>query len=101
MGLGFGAGIFFAGYLLLELPGTLLVERWSARKWFARIMVSWGMVAALSGLLGTPLFRSLRLRAQFYGARLLLGLAEAGFFSGKCPAQRAPRHAESVRHGAG
>ncbi len=80
--IGLGAGIFFAGYLFLELPGTLLVERWSARKWFARIMTSWGIIAALTGLLGTPLFGSLGLRTQFYGARLLLGLAEAGFYPG-------------------
>ncbi|HCC57036.1 MAG TPA: MFS transporter, partial [Solibacterales bacterium] len=44
--IGFGAGIFFLGYLLLDIPGSLIVERWSARKWIARIMVSWGMVAA-------------------------------------------------------
>ena len=43
---GFGMGIFFIGYLLLEIPGTLLVERWSARKWICRIMISWGIVAA-------------------------------------------------------
>lgn len=40
--IGFGAGIFFLGYLLLDIPGSLIVERWSARKWIARIMVSWG-----------------------------------------------------------
>src|ERR1700753_2580344 len=39
---GWGAGIFFFGYLMLEVPGALLVERWSARKWFARILVTWG-----------------------------------------------------------
>ena len=54
--IGFGAGIFFLGYLLLDIPGSLIVERWSARKWIARIMVSWGLVAALMGFLGTPLF---------------------------------------------
>src|SRR5689334_22605603 len=41
--IGFGAGIFFLGYFLLEIPGSLLVERWSARKWISRIMVSWGI----------------------------------------------------------
>jgi MFS transporter, ACS family, tartrate transporter len=46
---GFGMGIFFVGYLVLEIPGTLLVERWSARKWISRIMISWGVVAALTG----------------------------------------------------
>jgi ACS family tartrate transporter-like MFS transporter len=80
--IGFGAGIFFIGYLLLDIPGSLIVERWSARKWIARIMVSWGLVAALMGLLGTPLFDSFRPITQFYGLRLLLGVAEAGFFPG-------------------
>src|SRR5437868_10852215 len=45
---GFGMGIFFIGYLILEIPGTLLVEKWSARKWISRIMISWGIVAALT-----------------------------------------------------
>jgi ACS family tartrate transporter-like MFS transporter len=80
--IGLGAGVFFLGYLLLEVPGTLLVERWSARKWFARIMVSWGLLASLTGFLGTPLLGSIGLRTQFYGLRLLLGLAEAGFYPG-------------------
>ena len=52
--IGIGAGIFFIGYFLLEVPGTLIVERWSARKWIARIMISWGVVAALMGLIGMP-----------------------------------------------
>jgi ACS family tartrate transporter-like MFS transporter len=80
--IGFGAGIFFLGYLLLDIPGSLIVERWSARKWIARIMVSWGLVAALMGFLGTPLFDSFKPVTQFYGFRLLLGIAEAGFFPG-------------------
>jgi MFS transporter, ACS family, tartrate transporter len=71
---GLGAGIFFAGYMLLEIPGTLLVELWSARKWIARIMISWGLVAALTGLVHTA--------GQFYSARFILGMAEAGFFPG-------------------
>jgi ACS family tartrate transporter-like MFS transporter len=45
---GFGMGIFFVGYLVLEIPGTLIVEKWSARKWISRIMISWGIVAALT-----------------------------------------------------
>jgi ACS family tartrate transporter-like MFS transporter len=45
---GFGMGIFFVGYLVLEIPGTLIVEKWSARKWISRIMVSWGIVAAMT-----------------------------------------------------
>jgi ACS family tartrate transporter-like MFS transporter len=80
--IGFGAGIFFLGYLLLDIPGSLIVERWSARKWIARIMVSWGICAALMGFLGTPVFDSFRPVTQFYGLRLLLGIAEAGFFPG-------------------
>lgn len=71
---GFGSGIFFIGYVLLEIPGTILVEVWSARKWIARIMVTWGLVAALTGLIHTA--------HQFYWARFLLGVAEAGFFPG-------------------
>jgi Sugar phosphate permease len=77
---GFGAGIFFIGYCLLEIPGALIAERWSARKWIARIMISWGLVAALMGFVGTPLFGSADLKAQFYWLRFLLGAAEAGFF---------------------
>src|ERR1700726_2156248 len=71
---GLGAGIFFAGYFLFEIPGALLVERWSARKWIARILITWGLVTILVSMIHTPM--------QFYGARFLLGLAEAGFFPG-------------------
>src|SRR5256714_267960 len=71
---GLGFGIFFIGYLILEIPGALIVERWSARKWFARILISWGFVSALTALVRTP--------HQFYAARFLLGVAEAGFFPG-------------------
>ncbi|MBV8858163.1 MAG: MFS transporter [Acidobacteria bacterium] len=71
---GFGAGVFFVGYFLLEIPGTILVERWSARRWIARIMVTWGLVAALTGFVQTA--------TQFYWIRFLLGVAEAGFFPG-------------------
>jgi ACS family tartrate transporter-like MFS transporter len=80
--IGLGAGIFFLGYLLLDIPGSLIVERWSARKWIARIMISWGIAAALMGFLDTPLFGSWSTHAQFYGLRFLLGVAEAGFFPG-------------------
>ncbi|MHB1856889.1 MAG: MFS transporter [Acidobacteriaceae bacterium] len=80
--IGFGAGIFFLGYLLLDIPGSLIVERWSARKWIARIMVSWGVVASLMGFLGWPLLNFVHPVTQFYGLRLLLGIAEAGFFPG-------------------
>jgi len=72
--LGFGAGIFFIGYFLLEIPSTLLVEKWSARKWLARIIISWGILATLTGFIETS--------TQFYIVRFLLGLGEAGFFPG-------------------
>jgi MFS transporter, ACS family, tartrate transporter len=72
--IGLGAGMFFLGYFLLEIPGSLIVERWSARKWICRIMVTWGIMATLTALVKTP--------EQFYGVRFLLGLAEAGFFPG-------------------
>jgi MFS transporter, ACS family, tartrate transporter len=71
---GFGSGIFFIGYFLLEIPGSLIVERWSARKWICRIMVTWGLMAALTAFVTTPI--------QFYIVRFLLGVAEAGFFPG-------------------
>ena len=52
--IGFGAGVFFIGYFLLEIPGTLIIERWSARKWLARIMVTWGVMAALTAAVEVP-----------------------------------------------
>lgn len=72
--IGFGAGIFFVGYFLLEIPGCIIVEKWSARRWIARIMISWGIVAVLMGFVQT--------KTQFYSLRFLLGAAEAGFFPG-------------------
>lgn len=71
---GFGAGIFFIGYFLLEIPGTILVEQWSARKWIARIMITWGALAMVTGFIHTA--------RDFYWIRFLLGAAEAGFFPG-------------------
>ncbi|MCU0712510.1 MAG: MFS transporter [Pirellula sp.] len=71
---GFGSGIFFLGYFLLEIPGSLIVEKWSARKWICRIMVTWGIMAAATAFVKTP--------TQFYIVRFLLGMAEAGFFPG-------------------
>jgi MFS transporter, ACS family, tartrate transporter len=71
---GFGAGIFFVGYFLLEIPGALIVEHWSARRWIARILVSWGGFTILVGFVHS--------QNQFYAARFLLGAAEAGFFPG-------------------
>lgn len=72
--LGLGAGIFFIGYLLLEIPGSILVEKWSARRWIARIMISWGILAIITGFIQSS--------RQFYCIRFLLGAAEAGFFPG-------------------
>src|SRR5688572_22347690 len=72
--IGMGAGMFFIGYFLLEIPGSLIVERWSARKWICRIMLTWGLMATLTAAVTTPF--------QFYVVRFLLGLAEAGFFPG-------------------
>jgi ACS family tartrate transporter-like MFS transporter len=71
---GLGAGIFFVGYILFEIPGAVIVERWSARKWMARIMISWGIVTVFIGLVQTA--------HQFYIARFMLGVAEASFFPG-------------------
>ena len=71
---GFGGGVFFIGYFLLEIPGTVLVEVWSARKWIARIMISWGILASATAWIHTA--------HQFYWIRFFLGMAEAGFFPG-------------------
>jgi D-galactonate transporter len=72
--IGFGAGIFFVGYVVLEIPGSILVEKWTAKGWIARIMISWGILAMLTGFVHT--------KSQFYIVRFLLGAAEAGFFPG-------------------
>jgi ACS family tartrate transporter-like MFS transporter len=71
---GVGVALFFVGYMFLEIPGAVLVERWSARKWFARILVTWGACSMAMALVRTP--------EEFYVVRFLLGLAEAGFFPG-------------------
>ncbi|HTH75308.1 MAG TPA: MFS transporter [Trinickia sp.] len=71
---GLGAGIFFLGYFLFEIPSNLILHRVGARLWIARIMVSWGVISALTMFVTTP--------AMFYAMRFLLGLAEAGFFPG-------------------
>jgi ACS family tartrate transporter-like MFS transporter len=71
---GFGAGIFFAGYAIFEVPSNLILARVGARRWIARIVISWGLIASTMAFVQTP--------AQFYGLRFLLGIAEAGFFPG-------------------
>ncbi|WP_414441129.1 MFS transporter [Burkholderia sp. 22PA0106] len=71
---GLGAGIFFVGYFLFELPSNLLMHKIGAKIWIARIMITWGLLSALFAFVKTP--------AQFYALRFLLGLAEAGFYPG-------------------
>jgi ACS family tartrate transporter-like MFS transporter len=71
---GFGSGIFFLGYCLLEVPSNLILHRLGARLWLARIMVTWGVLSSAMMLVRTPL--------AFYTLRFLLGAAEAGFFPG-------------------
>jgi D-galactonate transporter len=71
---GFGAGIFFLGYFIFEIPSNIILHRVGARVWIARIMVSWGIISALTLFVTTP--------TMFYVMRFLLGLAEAGFFPG-------------------
>ena len=71
---GTASGIFFIGYLGLQIPGALLVERWSARRLLAITLITWGGLTTLTGFVRTPV--------ELYGARFLLGAAEAGFFPG-------------------
>jgi D-galactonate transporter len=71
---GLVVGVFFIGYFLFEIPSNLLLHRIGARIWIARILVTWGMIAMLTGLVHNV--------HQLYGARFLLGLAEAGYYPG-------------------
>jgi MFS family permease len=71
---GLGAGIFFIGYFIFEVPSNLALERFGARTWIARIMITWGMCSAAFALIGGP--------TSFLALRFLLGAAEAGFFPG-------------------
>ena len=71
---GWGAGILFAGYCTCELPSNLLLYRFGARRWLARIMITWGLAAAGTAFVQSP--------TSFYVLRFLLGVAEAGFFPG-------------------
>src|SRR2546421_387705 len=69
-----GVGLFYIGYLLFEVPSNLLLGRVGARRWIARIMITWGLVSALTMVVTGPW--------SFFLVRVLLGLAEAGFFPG-------------------
>jgi len=71
---GLGAGIFFLGYFVFEVPSNLILHRLGARVWICRVLVTWGIVSACTALVRTPW--------EFYTVRFLLGLAEAGFFPG-------------------
>ena len=71
---GFGAGIFFLGYFIFEVPSNLILHRVGARIWICRVLATWGIISAGTALVRTP--------TEFYAARLLLGVAESGFFPG-------------------
>ena len=71
---GFGAGLFFIGYALCEVPSNLMLLRFGAKRWLARIMLTWGLLAAATMFVRTPL--------EFNVLRFLLGMAEAGFYPG-------------------
>ena len=71
---GLGAGIFFVGYFIFEVPSNLALQKFGARKWIARIMITWGLCSAAFALIGGPI--------SFLVLRFLLGVAEAGFFPG-------------------
>ena len=71
---GLGAGIFFIGYFLFEVPSNLLLHKLGARRWIARILISWGLISGCMMFVQTP--------TMFYVLRFLLGVAEAGFFPG-------------------
>jgi MFS transporter, ACS family, tartrate transporter len=71
---GLGVAMFYVSYVLFEIPGAIIVERWSARKWIARIMISWGLITILSAFVHSA--------GQFYAARFFLGVAESSFFPG-------------------
>lgn len=71
---GLGAGIFFIGYFIFEIPSNLILARVGARVWIARIMITWGLISSAMAFVDTPM--------SFYVLRFLLGVAEAGFFPG-------------------
>src|SRR5215203_2433280 len=80
---GFGAGIFFLAYFFFEVPSNLFLERFGARRWIARIMFTWGIIAGVMAFI-RPIgqFTGLGHDHTFYLLRFLLGVAEAGFFPG-------------------
>lgn len=71
---GLASGLFFIGYLLFEVPSNLVLHRFGARRWIARIVLMWGIIAAAMAFVPTA--------GWLYGFRVLLGIAEAGFFPG-------------------
>ncbi|MEW9580387.1 MFS transporter [Paraburkholderia sp. DGU8] len=80
---GFGAGIFFIAYFFFEVPSNLLLERFGARRWIARIMFTWGILAgAMAFIPDISRFTGFSPAHVFFGLRILLGVAEAGFFPG-------------------
>jgi MFS transporter, ACS family, tartrate transporter len=80
---GFGAGVFFLAYFIFEVPSNLLLEKFGARKWIARIMLSWGVLSgAMAFIPAIGRITGLSSEHSFYLVRVLLGAAEAGFFPG-------------------
>src|SRR6201997_4155437 len=80
---GFGAGIFFLAYFVFEVPSNLMLERFGARKWIARIMVTWGILSGLMAFIpNIASATGMGNENAFYLIRVLLGIAEAGFFPG-------------------
>ncbi len=71
---GFGAGVFFVGYFLAEIPSNLILNKYGARLWFARILITWGIISGLTAFVWNDW--------SFYGVRFFLGVAEAGFYPG-------------------
>ena len=85
--LGLGAGIFFLGYFLLQIPGALAAEHWSARRWISAVMFLWGILTVVMAFIQTE--------REFYAVRFLVGVAEAGdvaygTISGECPTDGPP-----------
>jgi MFS family permease len=80
---GFGSGIFFVAYFLFEVPSNLFLDRFGARRWIARLMITWGLISGLMAFVPQiGAFTGLGNEYSFYLLRVLLGLAEAGFFPG-------------------